>query len=222
VGPGIERLDPDNASDVNGVAALHEAELGDSPLVLLGPKFLREFFYRTLVRDGLVGVLVHRIDGQVVGFLSYTLWPDTFIARGVRRHLIGLAWVMVKGMVRRPATLRDALVALRIMRDRSRDPMAPGTAEAISMVVLAGYQKHVPHGGTSRLPVRLFEELASCLRREGAEHVLFLIKPENRASNIFFNVVGCDFEKVVRHGQTVHAYTYHLKTPSAARATTVQ
>ena len=67
---GISFLDPDRAADVDRVAALYEKHLPTSPVVRLGPRFLREFFFAQLVRDGLLGCLVCHVDDRVVAFLE--------------------------------------------------------------------------------------------------------------------------------------------------------
>ena len=97
---GVERLDPRQAVDVDDVAKLHEEQLGDSPVAMLGPTFIREFYYSALVASGLIDCLVYRLDGRVVAFLSYTKFSADFINRGVRRHPFRLSWVMLRTLAR--------------------------------------------------------------------------------------------------------------------------
>ncbi len=87
---GIEYLNPRSAADVDRVATLYEENLADSPVVLLGPRFLREFFFKKLVESDLLGCLVCRVDGNVVAFLSWTNHPGDFIGRGIKKHFVGL------------------------------------------------------------------------------------------------------------------------------------
>ena len=215
----IELLDAKSAADVDAVAQLQEEYLGDGPVVMLGRRFLRDFYYPELIEDGLLECAVCKANGRVVAFISWTRFPDGFMMQGIRGHFFLLSWIMIKQVVTQPSSLKHILGALKIVSERSTGSKksAPGTAEAISIVVLPQYQKHVPPGAKSRLTVRLFEEMGARLRARGMKRVTFLVKPENRASNIFFSAIGCQFEKVTEFGLQVHKYTYNLEQLTVAR-----
>lgn len=211
---GVEHLDPRNAADVANVAALYEEHLADSPVVLLGPRFLREFYYSRLIADGLMGCLVCRVDGNVVAFLSWTNRPQDFIGVGIRRHVVALSWIMLKAVVAQPRLVKNIVSALRIVARRKDDQAAPDAKdaciEALSLVVPPKYQKHVPPGGTSRLTVRLVDMLGQHARQQGVDRILYVVQPRNRASSIFFSAMGCKFEKRTYAGEQVYVYTHLL------------
>ena len=209
----IERLDSRNEADAREVADLHSRYLADSPIVQFGPAFLRGFYYRTLVRDGLVGVSLYRHDGKVRGFITYTLEPLGFMHKGIRRHPISLAWSLLSGVIRRPATARDIIKIVRVMRERGEEHQTADmddTGEVISLVVDEPYRGHIPEDGDKRLAVRLFEDASSYLEDHGMRRIHLLVRPENVASNIFCASMGCEFGKTTYGGETVHRYTYHL------------
>lgn len=215
----IERLDPGDEEAARQVADLHSRYLGDSPIVQFGPAFLRKFYYRSLVRDGLVGVSLYRDDGRVVGFISYTLEPLGFMLKGIRRHPIQLAWALLTGVIQRPATARDILKILRVMRERSGDEQAGATedtGEVISLVVDSEYRGHVPPDGEARLAVRLFEDAVGFFREHGLRDVHLLVRPDNMESNLFCASMGCAFGKISYGGETVHRYTYEIPAPRVA------
>lgn len=210
---GVEFLNPRNATDVGRVATLYEEHLADSPVVLLGPRFLREFFFKKLVESDLLGCLVCRVDGNVIAFLSWTNHPGDFIGRGIRKHFVALSWIMLKGLVERPSTIKQILSAVKIVSKRSGDAGSehdPKAIEAISLVVPPEYQKHVPEGGKARTTVRLVQDLAEHARRQGTERVLYVVQPRNKASSIFFAVMGCELNKRTYAGEEVYVYTHHL------------
>ncbi|MCC6772800.1 MAG: hypothetical protein IT360_16545 [Gemmatimonadaceae bacterium] len=210
---GIEFLNPRSVADVDRVATLYEENLADSPVVLLGPRFLREFFFKALVESDLLGCLVCRVDGRVIGFLSWTNHPGDFIGRGIKRHCIGLSWIMLKGIVEKPSTIKQILAAMRIVGKRSGDAGKahdPHAIEAISLVVPPEFQKHVPEGGKARTTVRLVQDLAAHARAQGTERVLYVVQPRNKASSIFFAVMGCELNKRSYAGEEVYVYTHHL------------
>ncbi len=211
---GVSFLDPDNAVDVDRVAALYEQHLPTSPVVRLGSRFLREFFFSRLARDGLLGCLVCKVDGRVVAFLSWTDHPSDFIGRGIKRHVVSLSWIMIRSILARPAFVRELLATMRMVSRRAGDSGTssdePGTIEAISLVVPPEFQRHVAPGGTSRLTVRLVQALAEHARARGIRKVLYVVQPTNPASCIFFSAMGCDFEKRTYAGETVYVYTHDL------------
>ncbi len=214
---GIERLDPARTADVNAVADLHFQFLSDSPIVALGDRFVRKFFYTTLVRDAAVVVDLCRADGKIVGFISYTRDPKHFISNAVKRHFFPLCWLMGTSVLLRPALLKSIFQTLQMMTARTEGAQAPDAklGEVISLVALPEYQNHVAPGGKSRLTGRFFETMVAYFRDLDYERVLLFVKPENRASNIFCSIMGCQFEKVMFNGAPVHRYTYFLKKQEA-------
>jgi len=220
----IERLDPQKASDAEQVADLHFQYLNDSPIVRFGPSFLRRFFYRALVRDGLVGVSFYRHDGQIVGFISYTTEPFGFMGKGGRKRPFALIWSLLVGIVQRPATAKDIAKVLRVMRERADEGAVTGDegavtgdeGEVISLVVDSAYRGHVPEDGKARVAVRLFEDAIEFFKDHKVGRVHLLVRPENLASNIFCSSMGAAFGKIEYGGETVHRYTYEI--PKAAQA----
>lgn len=208
---GVELLDPRCEEDVNAVAGLHERFLADSPVVAFGPRFVRSFYYRRLVADELMGCLVCRVDGRVAGFISFTKRPHDFMIVGMRRHLAALAGIMATSVLARPSTLKQIWNTLRTMRERAGQSAddSSGGAEVLSMATLPEYRKQILPGTGSRIPFLLYERVIEHLRGEGFRRVVFLVQPSNVASNLFFNAVGCQFEKVMVAGAPVHRYTYH-------------
>jgi ribosomal protein S18 acetylase RimI-like enzyme len=209
---GIERLDPDNRADVIGVASLHETYLPESPVVMLGPRFIREFYYRGLVKDDLVICSICRADGRVVGFLSYTKDPTRFMMRGLRKHFLSLARVMFESLVARPKMLSDLVRVWRIMSQRNRESREelPRVGEALSLAVVPEYQAYVPEGGNSRVALRLFESMTQYFRKEEIDRIRIMVQPSNRAANIFYSAMGCRFDKMVEAGVAVHRFTFYL------------
>jgi hypothetical protein len=215
---GIETLDPRNADDVSAVADIHMDVLGDSPVVGLGPRFLRDVFYGKLVEDGAVRVIMCRHEGQIIGFISYTPDPQGFMGKGIRKHFLYLTWVMSLSIVTKPALLKGILRALGMVRERSgeSEPYDPRLGEVISLATRPGSQKHVPEGGTTRVAVRLFQEVIAAFRHLQYERIHLLVQPENRASNILCAAMGCRFEKITVGGKPTHRFTFVLTPADSA------
>lgn len=208
----LESLDTTNKNDVDAVASLHETYLSDSPIALMGPRFLRRFYYVKLVNQDLVQCIVCRVNGRVVGFLSYTSKYD-FMATGIKRNWLLLSWVMLVSILTQPSVLKNILWTIKLMGMRSNDLHEPDmerTGESLSMAVEPEFQTFVPAGGTSRLPVRLFEHMVEYFRKEGIERIVFMVRPENIASNIYYNALGCEMQRIQYAGLWIHRYTYEV------------
>ena len=218
---GIERLDPQSAGDVQDVAALHEEHLPDTPAARMGAKFLREFYYATLIEDRLLDCVICRVDRRIVGFLGYTRHPYDFIVQGARRHFGNVAGIALRSLAGRTTTIQNLCWVMRIMHARrsgSRGASGHRTAEALAMAVLPAFQRHVPTGGRSRVTIRLFETMVEHCQSEGIERILFLVQPSNRASNILFNSIGCALETVLFAGESLHRFTYEVSGARSAGA----
>ena len=211
----LERLDPANREDVAAVTALHRTYLPTSPVSKLGVRFMRGVYYSRMVADGLFGCTVCRVNGRIVGFISYTADSNGFLARGLKKHFWRIAGVMALSVLERPAILGDVLFVLKLMRARRDDGRRPETAglgEAISMAVVPEFQNHIEADGTQRLAVRLFMTAANEARRGGARRLQLQVQPSNLSANLFYSALGCSFEKVQYAGMVIHLYTYDLAT----------
>jgi hypothetical protein len=208
----IEPLDARNRDDCEQVADLHLQYLSDSPVVQFGQRFLRRFYYGKLVRAGLVECTIARAGKRVVGFISYTGSRD-FMSRGLRRGFAYVSALMLMRVLTRPATIRDIFFTLRMMRARATESDSesiPGVGEVLSIIVADEFRQHVPEGGTSRVTARLFEEMVRYFSAARYDRVILMVKPSNRASNIFCSSMGCGFEKVVVMGEVSHRFTYRI------------
>jgi hypothetical protein len=211
---GIEFLNPESRADVKAVADLHREYLSDSPVVKMGRHFLQSFYYGECVQTGLIGCMLCRVDGRVVGFISYTEHPDDFMIRGMRRGFVRLAWWIAVSVAMGSTRIKDLVFVLRLMRERSRTSnrdAAQGVGEVLSMVVLPEYQSHVLPGGDCRLAVRLFESTAKHFRNRSFKRLRMHVQPSNVASNMFWNALGCRFEKTAAAGVPVYRYLYDLE-----------
>lgn len=217
-GPSLARLDSRDAVAVDAVARLHETHLPDSPIVRIGPRFMRELYYKPLVADGLVRCIIARADGRIVGFLSYTDDPYRFMTRGIRRHFGGLSWVLAREAFARPALLAEALVAARIIIERRAVPArsVEGVGEALSMAIEREYTRWVPPGGESRLAIRFFDTMAADLAESGCQSLELNVDPARLAPNLFYSSLGCTLKRTVIAGRVVHRYGYDLKRSRAA------
>ncbi|MFN2399253.1 MAG: hypothetical protein ABR543_11520 [Gemmatimonadaceae bacterium] len=210
---GIELLDPDRPDDAAAVAELHVAYLPHSLIVKLGRRFLTKYYYSTLVRDGLIGCTICRVDGRICGFIAYTPYPLDFMMRGVRRRYWSVAWILGASVLERPTLIADIVSVLRLiyLRGReSRETPASDMGEGISIATIPEYRDHIPLGGNMRLPVRLLHAMFEQLRASGRSRAYVLVESSNRASNVFCASMGGRREKIHHDGTPTHRFTFDL------------
>jgi hypothetical protein len=215
----MESLDPRNDADVAAVAGLHTQYLETSLVVRLGDRFLRRFYYRVLVKDDLIHCTICRVDNRIVGFHVCTKYPNDVIARGVRKHFVRLAWLMLVSVVQRPRLLREIWQAFLAMRSsREDEPHDPGTVgEGMSLVTEKEYRDYVVPETGRRVPEQLFECMKQYFSDAGYSRIVMYIEPSNIASNRFHIAMGCRLIKPIwMMGKPSQKFYYDLKPQKPA------
>jgi len=112
-------LNPDNRGHIQAAADFHSRLLGEeSPLPQLGERFCRDFYYGTLVRDGLFKCDLAIHEERYIGWISYTLDPLHFMSRGLKHHFGMISRILLVSMIKKPAMIGTILGVIRDMRDR--------------------------------------------------------------------------------------------------------
>ena len=179
--------------DRRATAYLHAALLPASPVVRLGTDFMLQFYYHHLVRDGLIGCRVVRVDGHPAGFVAYTARPHDFMVAGLRRHAATLVRVLTGALVERPSRIITVAHTLGILKHR-RDDLAAGPAydaEIMSLGVLPQYRapEFVRRTGM-RLGERLVLDAMGALAAAGCETIAMLTEVRDRATALLLHSMG--------------------------------
>lgn len=195
-GVSIRPLDPRDARAVDAVSALHERLLGGSPVVQLGPQFMRRFYYRKLVQDGLIRCELCYVNEKPAGFIAYTRRATDFLGQGIRRHWLYLSFLMLSIILRSPRHLQVILRTLGMMQKRSAIPGKQYDAEALSLGVLPEFRSREFVQGTGRrLSAELFDRARAYFREKGIPEFHLLVEAGNREAVLFYHSYGCRVEK---------------------------
>ena len=89
---GGSAMDGRMASDLT---FLHESLLPHSPLVLMGPDFMRSFYYGLLPADDFVCGAVAYYDDAPAGFIVATGDANGFMSKATRRNWLRLGWIVL-------------------------------------------------------------------------------------------------------------------------------
>ena len=124
-------------SDIETIAELHRAGIGDSIPALLGLAYLKRF-YRFLVASDLEWLFVERVDGAIGSVCVLSLAPETAFARSIRATLPSLALHTAAAFVASGA-FRTLFVAW--LREQIRGGGIPADAPEITYVFTRAPQR---------------------------------------------------------------------------------
>jgi hypothetical protein len=155
---GLPDLPPPHASPAV-LAELHTELLPTSPAVRLGPRFLRDFYYRVLPEEGLVlGFVAYRGDVPM-GFLATTRDANGFLTTALRRRWPSLIGVLA----RRPPSPRAVLRAVQVGGDRHRRDER--VSEFLSLAVRPTRERGAPGPSRRDVAVMMMEAVSEHLPR---------------------------------------------------------
>lgn len=187
---GIVSLDPKNAEHLEAAAVLHANLLPDSPIPNLGPEFMKKFYYRELVRSGLIRCDLYRHGGRYVALSSYTEYPYTFMALGAKKYFFYLVCLLAGACLVSPSRLTVlARVAWQARRRRLADRCG-ATGEYLSLAVLPEAAGIKDPKTNLRIPQAMLERVISHFRSKRFREILLMIKKSNKKSLFFYQSCG--------------------------------
>ncbi len=189
-------------SDVAAVAALHSELLAHSPLVLMGADFVERFYYRTLIRDRLIGGALVTADDRPAAFIVATDDPDGFMPRAFRRHPVRCGSVILWSVLKEPSRLLAMREAMSIQSNMAAQDYAPGTGEILSFGVRSEFRsrKFVNETGR-RFGPELMSAALDFLRERHTKRVRAVVDKDNLEARLFYKSLGW------RPGGDVHGWS---------------
>ena len=82
------------SKQIADISNLHSALLVHSPLVLMGRKFMEEFYYDVLPEEGLICGAIAYVDSQAVGFIVGSNDANGFMSRAMKKHWPSICWIL--------------------------------------------------------------------------------------------------------------------------------
>ncbi len=188
---GIAPLTATDDTAVGQVAQLHATLLPGSPIPRLGSRFMRRFYYRSLVADDLIHCQISYVAGRPAGFITCTAQPARFMAEGLRRHWLQLGWVMLGEVLADPRRLVVIFWTLNYMRRRPGRPHDPGEGEILSFGVLPEFRTSAFVQQTGRrIAGELFASARAFFAASGISRYRAVVESGNREALMFYHAQG--------------------------------
>lgn len=188
---------PDDRVRVAEIARLHKELLDFGPMARLGERFLRDFCYTVLVRDGLMQAVLCEVAGEPAGFVVYTSRAHTFHRTAIRRHLLQVAWLGLRSALTDTRPLARLAEAAKTMFARRSEPPAEKdpSAEVLAIAVKPRFSspEFVRQSGV-RLSELLVRYCGAAFRREGLTRMRMIVDADNRAALFFYSALGARLE----------------------------
>jgi ribosomal protein S18 acetylase RimI-like enzyme len=192
----IVPFDGEHLPPVRDLATLHAELLPTSPVALLGPEFMQQFYYRILPRERLISGAVAYVDRQPAGFIVATQDSAGFMRSALRRHWLYLSWVLALSVLRQPIKRLGAIwEALQIMRHQ---PAEAGvmSAELLSFGVLPEYRSPRFIRQTKlQVSKELFDAAVNQLKAEGVSRIRAIVDADNTPAKLFYHSLGWYVER---------------------------
>ena len=183
-------LDWRNAEHRAAAAQLVLTLLPRSPAGVLGRRFLTEFYFLDLIRDGEMECLLYSSQGRYVGFSLYTDNPFGFIRNGVRRHFVKLGVLVGRSLMANPRRLAVIFNVTKQGRYRATHGADTKVGELLSFGILESHRQEVDPGSEMRLPAHLFRVALTRLRDRGLAVAQLVTDKDNLPAQAFFMMNG--------------------------------
>jgi ribosomal protein S18 acetylase RimI-like enzyme len=215
----IVTFDEATAAPTHDLALLHTALLPDSPIPLLGMRFMEGFYYSVLPRSGAIRGAVAYVDGAAAGFIVVTD-DDGFMGAALRHHLLKIGWLVGTSVLLNPRRIAYVWEAMQLIRTAPPAEKRVGGGQILSFGVLPAYRdlRFVRRTGL-RIGVDLLNKGVAALRERGVSEIRAAVHRDNLEAQLFYRGLGWRITRRGLPGWRVPAVELAWQAePSAAEA----
>jgi len=198
----ITHLDYNNIEHRKAAANLHTKLLEDSYLSMLGYDFLVDYYYKLLIKNGIINCLLCVSNNKYIGFAGFTKFPFSFMTIGLKKYFFQFSIFFIKKIFIKPKII---ILLIKIVKESiSRKFSKKSTnseSELLSIGVLTDHyralarkkkfdsnEKDLSAGSpTSHL---LIDKVINKCKNNGIKDMRVIIKNKNIKSLNFFKSFG--------------------------------
>ena len=176
----ITHLNYNNIEHRKAAANLHIKLLENSYLSLFGYDFLVNYYYKLLIKDGIINCLLFVSNNKYVGFAGFTQHPFSFMTIGFKKYFFQFSFFFIKKIFIKPTIifLLVKIVKEGISRKFSKKS-TNSLSEFLSLGVLSEHsnEKDIITGlPASRL---LISNVIENCKKKGIKDMRMVIKSKN-------------------------------------------
>lgn len=191
------------------LAHLHARLLPQSPLSMLGLRFLEKFYYTLLPRDGFIFGAVAYVDDKPAGFVCATADSNGIMKAAILKRLLRWVWAFASALLTSPRALLGLWEIVQIMRTRD---LVPCEGEILSLGVLPEYRGHQFVRETGMHLARdLVNQMTEQFRERGVPMVRVIADDDNIVARKFYSSNGWKLESEHVPGWRVPSVEYILR-----------
>jgi ribosomal protein S18 acetylase RimI-like enzyme len=178
------------APPTGDLARLHAALLPESPIPLLGTRFMERFYYRVLPRSGSIRGAVAYVGSDAAGFIVVTD-DDGFMRAALRRYWLEITWLIGSSVLLAPRRVTYVWEALRLMRAAPAVEARARHGQILSFGVLPAYRdlRFVRRTGL-KIGVDLLNEGVRMLCDRGVRDIRAAVHRDNLEAQLFYRGLG--------------------------------
>jgi ribosomal protein S18 acetylase RimI-like enzyme len=181
----------DEAAPGADLARLHTALLPESPVSMLGRRFVERFYYRVLPLNGLILGAVAYLDDEPAGFVVATHDSAGFMRSALRRWWPSFLWTIGTSVLLSPRSIGPVWEAAQAMRNRQPASACVAEGEILSLGVLPGYQDRLSAVAPgTRISADLVGSAVAQLRARGVDEIRAMVKADNTPAKLFYIGLG--------------------------------
>jgi hypothetical protein len=170
---------------------LHAELLPESPVVLLGDRFMKQFYYGKLLQARLILGATAYVDHTPAGFIVATHEASSFMKRAIEQHGVSLIRVLLGQLMSNPARISSVWEALKIMRHTDGAARGSQLGELLSFGVKEEFRdrRFVAETGI-RVSVDLLNLATQQLTARGVRKIRAVVDPAHMESKLFYAAMG--------------------------------
>lgn len=184
---GLVSLDPQNKFQLTEVSRLQALTLPESLPALLGPDFMKRFYFSKLVEAGLVNCDLYLVGNKVAGYSLFTHAPNTFLTEAKTKYLASLVVALIISFLKNPYRLVYALRASK--RDSDIPKLEEEFGQWLSFGVEQEFLSHKNENG-KRIAEVFLESMKAQLAERRITRVLGEVSKSNKLARFFYSSAG--------------------------------
>lgn len=176
----IIKIEATNKHLTEIISKLHSRLLPESSLSRLGQFFLKNYYYKVLVKNGLIDAYLYKTRNCYVGFVVCTDFPFNFMKKGMQRNLLYLFLIIFISLCQNPFRVK---ILIDILGDKFpallKNKIGVESGQFLSFGVLEEYRVVVDNESGQTIPHTLMKKVFEHFKERKKKYFFLLVLKSN-------------------------------------------